>query len=409
MTTPTPRILFVDDDRNILQGLKRMLYSQRDQWEMHFATGSADALAAMDRARYDMVVSDMRMPDLDGADLLSLIEKQSPSTIRIILSGYAKDNSILRTVAPAHQYMAKPCDPRSLIAILDRALALRRSLQNEGLRHLVTSLRNLPTPPAIFSELLRAIDSPTASAATVAEVIGRDVAMTAALMKMTNSAFFSTHSAVASPLQAVRLLGLETVRALLLSAGLFRQFSGSSATASLLDTINRFSLHLGMMAHSIAKDLSLDSQACTMAFSAGMLSHIGTLLLVDQMPHRVLQVQAHIKGGQTLEQAEQNNLGASYTELGAYLLGLWGFDKPILEAVMYQNHPDRCPAPAINILTCLHIAVGLAPEFPLFAPARADLPPEPYLNEAYLDSLALTPRLAKWRLRSQQTFMEGVA
>jgi YesN/AraC family two-component response regulator len=61
------RVLFVDDEPMVLTGLKRSLHPMRAEWEMVFATGGVEALAAMDRQTFDIIVTDMRMPGMDGA------------------------------------------------------------------------------------------------------------------------------------------------------------------------------------------------------------------------------------------------------------------------------------------------------------------------------------------------------
>ncbi len=140
------RILFVDDEPNILQGLQRMLRSMRREWDMHFLDNGKAALAAMAENPFDAVVTDMRMPGMDGAELLSEIRRLYPEAIRVILSGSSELEAVMRTVGPAHQYLAKPCSAQILIDVLRRAIELRRLLECEGLRKLLAGLKSLPTP-----------------------------------------------------------------------------------------------------------------------------------------------------------------------------------------------------------------------------------------------------------------------
>lgn len=351
------RILFVDDETKVLQGLRRMLRDMRGTWEMVFADSGAKALEAMEKAPFDVVVSDMRMPGMDGAQLLTEVRKRHPHVIRIILSGYAKEESVLRTVGPAHQYLAKPCDHRDLIDTIERTLTLRKILNSEDLRSLVAGLQTLPTPPAVYFELLDEFHSPHASAASLAEKISLDVAMAAQTLKVTNSAYFGLPTKVTSPLEAVQLLGFETIKALVLAAGFFSQFRGDAETSLTVERLSRRCLGIGALARAIAGAENLDTLVADQACCAGVLSHVGTLVLVARWPAKFKQVVSLVENdGLAITEAERRVFGANHAELGAYLLGLWGFIDPIVEAVAYHHEPRRCHRRDVNALLALHVA-----------------------------------------------------
>ncbi|GAF98860.1 unnamed protein product, partial [marine sediment metagenome] len=124
------RILFVDDETNVLDGLRRMLRPMQREWEMAFAPGGEEALAALAEKHFDVVVSDMRMPGMDGDQLLTEVMGRYPETVRIVLSGHSEKEMILRSVGPTHQYLAKPCDPELLKRVIARAYALRGVLSD---------------------------------------------------------------------------------------------------------------------------------------------------------------------------------------------------------------------------------------------------------------------------------------
>ena len=351
------RILFVDDEIKILQGLRRMLREMRGKWEMVFAESGAKALEAMEKASFDVVVSDMRMPGMDGAQLLTEVRKRHPQVIRIILSGFAKEESVLRTVGPAHQYLAKPCDHRDLIDTVERTLALRKFLDSEDLRSLVAGLQTLPTPSAVYLELLDEFNSPHASAVSLAEKISLDVAMAAQTLKLTNSAYFGLPTKVTSPLEAVQLLGFDTIRALVLVAGFFSQFRGDAETALTMERLSRRCLGVGALAKAIAEAENLDTLVTDQACCAGVLSHVGTLVLIARWPARFKKVVSLVEDdGLAITEAERRVFGANHAELGAYLLGLWGFVDPIVEAVAYHHEPRRCCCRRVNALLALHAA-----------------------------------------------------
>jgi len=379
-------ILFIDDDTNMLHGLQRMLRSQREDWDMQFVDGGKKALEVMAKQSFDMVVSDMRMPVLDGASLLSEVEKLYPGTIRIILSGYAEEKSLLRSVGPAHQYLSKPCDAETIITLMDRTLRLQRILADPRLRSMVASLRNLPSPPSLFMRLTEAMDNPLTTSRQIAAIVAEDVAMTAELLKITNSSYFSLTSRVSTVEQAVRLLGLETVRTLVLHAGIFRQYDGNSAGMLNIRRLNDYGIAIGVLARKLAQKDGAEDSVTLQAECAGTLAGIGMLVLLDNAPEQYLSLcEAH--SSITLPEAEQETFHASHVELGAYLLGLWGFADPVLEALLLQSHPSSCPGNAKTPLTYVHLARALGPPVPLVGPAPHDerLP----LDKDYAHRLAL--------------------
>jgi len=101
------RILFVDDDPNVLQGLQRMLYPMRREWEMAFAQSGAEALQLLEANHFDVVVTDLRMPQMDGVQFLTEVRRRHPDTVRITLSGEVGQTMALRSVGPAHQCLSK--------------------------------------------------------------------------------------------------------------------------------------------------------------------------------------------------------------------------------------------------------------------------------------------------------------
>lgn len=387
-------ILFVDDEPNILSGLQRLMRARKDEWQVFFCPSGQDALNLMNTQSMDVVVSDMRMPLMDGAEFLTQVRKRHPGTIRVILSGYADAECVLRTVGPAHIYLAKPCQPDLLMEAIARPLALRRLLGSAGLRAALAELANLPSPPELFFRLETELLSPRASVASVAAIIAQDVAMTAELLKLTNSAYFSNNIKATSILQAVRSLGLETIESLVLRIGIFRQLGSDSTMAAEMEALNAYSLRIAALAERIAMAEGADSATAKAAYCAGMLCSVGCLILMDARPddyRRALQTAAT---PQPLDRAEDAVLGTNHALLGAYLLGLWGFIDSIVEAVAYGLTPSACPGRDNVVLTAVHAARALGPAFPLLPETAL---PAPKLDMAYICDSRKDLRIDHWR------------
>ena len=121
------RILFVDDEPMVLKGLQRTLRKMRNVWEMTFSSSSKEALEILGSGTFDVIVSDLRMPEIDGMQLLTEVKNKHPEVIRIILSGQVEQDTTFKSVQVAHQSLSKPCDADILKQTLNELFALRKS------------------------------------------------------------------------------------------------------------------------------------------------------------------------------------------------------------------------------------------------------------------------------------------
>ena len=390
------RVLFVDDEAHILRGLRRSMTSMEDQWDMTFCTSGEEALEVMQRdAPFDVVISDMRMPRMDGAEFLSIVRQRNPETIRVILSGYAETESILRTVGPAHIYLAKPCGAEALQGAISRPMALKRLLSEPKLRAILAGLNNLPSLPSLFVELNAELQAPQCSAKSVAALIDKDVAMTAELLRLTNSAYFSVAAPVTTTLQAVRTIGLETVQVLVLQMGIFRQFSGSAAVAPILEGLTHYCLVIANLTEAIANSMGGTQADARTAHCGALLSRIGMLVLLDAYPDTYGEILSRATTGLPLYRIEEDTFGANHSLIGAYLLGLWGFSPALVEAVAFAPSPSTCGGYDNDTLTALHAAIGLGPDLSALVPIKFE--GSTPLDMAYLIDARKDGQVPGWR------------
>ena len=335
------RILFVDDEALVLQGLQRMLRPMREEWEMEFIDSGAKALERMAQSPFDVVVSDMRMPGMNGAELLSRVMQQHPKTVRFILSGHADKDLILKCVGSTHQFLAKPCDPEAIKATVRRASATDDALQSDTLKRIVAKMDRLPSIPSLYTEIVEALHNPEVTLETVGNIIAKDIAMTAQILKLVNSAFFGLRRQVSSPAEAANYLGLDTLRSLVLSINVFSQYDSVKIEGFSFSGLWTHSLETGAAAKAIAKLEDVDCKLADEAFAAGMLHDTGKLVLAANYADQYGEV---LKLMQTdaLEQcqAEQQIFGANHTDVGGYLLGLWGLPVPVVEAITFHHRPS---------------------------------------------------------------------
>jgi YesN/AraC family two-component response regulator len=125
-------IVFVDDERELLDGLRARLYKHRNSWNMQFVESGEAALRIFEKEHVDLIVSDVRMPGMDGGQLLTAVKQTWPEVIRIIVSGYSDPTQAVRLTSLAHQYLAKPCEDRQVENVIERCFNLHALLNQES-------------------------------------------------------------------------------------------------------------------------------------------------------------------------------------------------------------------------------------------------------------------------------------
>jgi putative nucleotidyltransferase with HDIG domain len=400
-------VLFVDDDPRVLQGLRRMLHAERHHWTMQFAASGREALACLECHPFDALVTDLRMPDMDGVELMTLAMELHPDVARIVLSGEIDPSAGLKTMRCAHQFIAKPCDAETLKTTISRAFALRRLISDRRMKALLSRLEILPSQPALYTEVMAAIQSPNSSCRTVGALIARDAGMTAKILQLVNSAFFGMAHRIGEAQEAVALLGTDTIKALVLGAQVFSQFDSKRIQALGLDTLWRHCLATSQCARTISTAENLSRPMQAEAFTAGILHDVGKLVLAQNFPEAYAEIlQRSQMQDRTLSDLEAERFGVSHAELGAYLMGLWGLGEAIIDSIA-GHHAPSSRAPAGPVTAVVYAANAMEHLFSAGSPEASTRSVDP----AVLAQLNIADRFAQWECccRRHQQEMAGHA
>jgi CheY-like chemotaxis protein len=326
--------LFVDDEPLVLRSLDRALRTRKVPWEARFVDSGQLALETLAGEHFDVIIADLRIPDLDGVEILRHVQRTYPRIARLVLSGQIGTDDCLRAMRVAHQCMAKPCNLEKLRHVVERLLWSQDLLEDADLADSATRLSCLPSPPRIHLEVCAAI-SRDAGLAEIAQIIDGDIAITAKLIQIVNSAFFTQGTQVATVQRALSVLGTEVVRGLLLGVEVFRGFEGVGAAES--EAVRKHSKFVAQLARTLApRELSAD------AYVAGMLHDIGDLVLAT-LSRSPLQVTDH-------------------TRAGGFLLGLWGISDAVVDAITYHHEPGVIPDSRAQLVDLLHVSEIVAGE-----------------------------------------------
>ncbi|MEW6543647.1 MAG: HDOD domain-containing protein [Nitrospirota bacterium] len=265
---------------------------------------------------------------------------------------------------------------------------------NEALRRLVEQIHTLPSLPAIYRELRDELRSPDPSIDKAARIIAKDMGMVTKILQVVNAPFFGLSTKISNPVQAVAFLGLDRLKALVLSMQVFSQFRGTRLAFFSLEVLWRHSLATGGHARAIAKEEKAQPQVIDDAFTAGLLHDVGILVLITNLPEKYTDALALMQDRGIAEwEAEYEALGATHGEVGGYLLANWGLEGPIVEAVSYHHDPMRSVSQPFSPLAAVHVANAVDEE-----QHESDLGgiPTP-LDTAYLAACGLADRPRTWR------------
>ncbi len=377
------RILFCDDEPNVTDGLKRMLRRYRREWDMAFVNSGREALERMARDRFDVLVTDMKMPGMDGVELLERVKENHPETVRIVLSGYSELEASLRAVPVAHQFLTKPCEPDVLRSVVERALALQNLLDEDRLKKVLGGIQTLPSLPKVYHELSAALVDPEVEVEKIAALVEQDPAVSMKVLQLVNSSFFALPHPVADMKQAVAYLGMNMLRNLVLALGVFQELrSEDERVHGFLQKTQEHSMLTARIAEKLIRKRSQAKNVAEFAFMAGLSHDIGRMVLALSFGEGYEEVMAFEAAGEWfVADREEEILGVSHAEVGGYLLGLWGLPYPVVEAVANHHRPSRVPAEGYDTLAAVHCADILAH----LVTGQDGSAPEDHLDRVFLE------------------------
>jgi HD-like signal output (HDOD) protein len=386
------RVLFVDDEPNVLNGMRRMLSGRREDWRMTFAGGGPEALDLLRRTPFDVIVSDMRMPGMDGAALLESVRREFPRMLRLILTGQPGDETTLNSSGVAHNYLYKPCDPAKLQMIVERAFALKDNLQDPATRRLVMGFARRPTLPPWHGELVSALGQHGVPTERVAEILGRDETAARRIVEIVNRPCFSPRNPVATLTQALGVLGHRVAKALFLAVHLLAEYPVEGEGRLAARAVRLHSHNVADQARTLARHVRR-MKLMDEAFISGLLHDVGRLALLANLPDDYIRVLKTAREKRLpFWKAEQEAFGTTHAAVGALIASEWEFPERILEVTAFHHEPARCVTLEFDSLTAVHVADALDCER-----AEGEFSDPETLDREYLARIKMAGHEEEWR------------
>lgn len=345
-------VLFVDDDARVQQSLRRIVVAGKLPIELLLTSSAGEAERVLSTRPCDVIVTDARLPDMDGTRLLAVVKERWPVTMRILMTSEAEDGVVSSLLVAAHQLLNKPVGPLELLEAVQSASRLRFLLMNERLREVVHRMEHLPVVPKVYMELTRALRNENTSNQILARIITQDMSLTTGILKLVNTPYFGLSRRVDDMLQAVGFLGVNLIRGLVLANRVFKTLDPDMYPGFDTERLWVHCLEVARCCRAVMKVRGGTGREIEDAFLGGLLHDIGKIVLAEGCPGEYVRILLLSQSRNVpLVEIEADEMRVTHAEVGAYLLGLWGFSDPLVVAIA-QHHgmlrgPELSPLSAV--------------------------------------------------------------
>lgn len=355
-------VLIVDEDPALTRSFQRAL--REEPFTLLLASGGKEALSYVDSTPLDLVITDIRMTEINGYEFLSEIKHRQPSTVRVVFSGYADRQSMVKVVAEgiAGAYLIKPCPMEVLKTHIRRFLdlgdRLKRYREKWGNKN--PDVRGIPLQAGTYNRLMAMIRK-NSSMDELARFLGREPTLAGGILATANSAFYGNR--IGSIREALLIMGLNTVRNIVITEELFHHFSGTKKDQEELGRLKKHAELTGAVFNALYTELAgkktPDEISC-----CGLLHDIGAIVMLAKMPdqyHAARRCMDSEEVGE-ISKKEREECGLDHQELGALVLDLFNMPYPVIECALHHHDPVSAPESGRYVCGLLHLAVVSARE-----------------------------------------------
>jgi HD-like signal output (HDOD) protein len=332
------RVLFVDDEKNILKSLKRAFI--HSDFEVFTAGGGEEGLKVLEQEKIDIVVSDYKMPELNGLQFLSIVRERFPTVYRTILSGFVEEEIVLRSIVSGLtlSYFVKPWEDKILEERILHILGVRKRLNNETLMNCINSIKNLPVLPDIYYKLMDCIEQDL-PLKNIHNIIKNDVAIATKVLQIANSAFFQRREELSLE-RAIIYLGIHVIKNIVFTLSLthFTKWDPQQ-----LNMLKEFTLHSNLVNFYFAKvyQCRYKKRIKEHLATAGFIHDIGKVILLQYFPERLEAIIAVQKENIQMDfyqsECALGYQNSTHCELGAYFLDSWNFPEYDVEIALFHH------------------------------------------------------------------------
>ncbi|MEM9444239.1 MAG: response regulator [Verrucomicrobiota bacterium] len=357
----SPCILFVDDDKDSLYALQRELRPLEDKWEILYISRPSEAISTLESRKIDIIISDMRMPFMNGSELLNYVMFRFPETIRFILSSFADQDLVIKCIGSTHQYLAKPCKLEVIENTITQAIKTRQSMKREALSRFVAKIGHFPRIPPMYVKMIEKVQDPNVKTVDFIKIIELDPIVSAKIICTANSSYFKLPDNIATLEAAIQHLGIDMIKHLVLALKAFDALKVPDFYSFKDDKLWNHSLEVANISQKLFQLEGFSAVEQQTAFISGLLHDIGKQVLASNFPDEYGEaVELSLDTELDSLIAEQGCFEVNHADVGGYLLALWGLPDPIVEAIFLHHSPRSSSNQNFSPLYAVHVANYLA-------------------------------------------------
>jgi len=344
-------ILFVDDEKAILNSIRREFFDS--QYEIYTATSGKEALELLSENEINLIVSDMRMPEMDGYELLKKVKILYPSVIRLILSGFTDEKTAFKSIYNnlAKLFITKPWKKDDFRKAIDDVFKTEELLSNNTILKFVIEMGKLPTIPSILTEISEVVENDDQNMDKIVEIIESDITLSSEVLRIINSAFYGIKTA--SVKNAVLSLGLVNLKNIIATAEVFKlehDFFNKNLIWEHSNLANNILIEL--------YNKVLNKKIPDYYKTAGLLHDIGKVAFfkIYNEEYDELYKSSENRGVEEISKLEKEKFNINHEELGGYLLKWWDIPYAIVESALYHHNPRLSSEENRELVSMIHIA-----------------------------------------------------
>jgi HD-like signal output (HDOD) protein len=353
-----PTLVVIDDEEYILSTLKSLF--RKEGYQMHFFSSPVLALEFLRQHETNVLITDMRMPEMGGTELLEYSADICPNAIRLIISGYEQKSVILSAISRglARNYIMKPWDDEQLKTLVHESMELQQTMRQKHLQDLLLSFKNLPSPPQLHKKLKKILEKTPLPVKEITNEIEKSPALVAKLLRMSNSVCYSSYKNIKNVFDAISFVGTEEVLNIVLSLESF----DSVCAQALPEVIHKTEdlREKSILRAQIAREISLrwnvkvDPEE---AYVAGLMLDIGLMFRFCSSRDKFNKFfSIYNEGEKSMLLIDKEIYTISHDEVGEALLSYWNFSPEVITAVG-NHHRYACNNPLTTIVQLADLIV----------------------------------------------------
>ncbi|RVU32463.1 MULTISPECIES: HDOD domain-containing protein [Neptunomonas] len=330
-------------------------------------------------------------------DLFRRLQEISPTTLRFQLgTSIESPRSLAQKLELTHRIFERPDDVSQVVGTVNYLLKISRLTSRSKLRQFLSKENDIASAPKVYHDLNIELNAEATHASRIAAIIEQDPALTAKIIKVANSPFFGLPRPISQIPEAISIIGIRKLRALVVSSYIYGHFPPHPKWGHFsFEDMNARAILVARLAMDIAKEARAPKIIAEQAYLAGLLHNIGIIIMASQAPglyQKALQLAAH--ENMPLHAAERKVAGFYHGEIGATLMAMWNIPPRAVEAILLHSIPKLSEERGFQPLTAVHVADALIPA----KMGNTNLPINSQLSEAYLEQAGVRQDLHRWRL-----------